>query len=53
MLDPHQLLLFIPVAALFTLAPGPDSILLIARSLGQGRLAGALTTHDLMQAKVI
>ncbi|MCB1959809.1 MAG: LysE family translocator [Rhodocyclaceae bacterium] len=39
MLDPHQLLLFIPVAALFTLAPGPDSILLIARSLGQGRLA--------------
>jgi len=39
MLDPHQLLLFIPVAALFTLAPGPDSILLVARSLGQGRWA--------------
>ena len=42
MLDAQQLLLFIPVAALFTLAPGPDSILLLARSLGQGRLAGVV-----------
>ena len=40
MLDPQQLILFIPAAALFTLAPGPDSVLLLGRAIGQGRAAG-------------
>ena len=40
MLDTQLLLLFIPVAALFTLAPGPDSLMLLGRALGQGRMAG-------------
>ncbi|TVO57860.1 LysE family translocator [Denitromonas halophila] len=40
MLDLQLFLLFIPVAALFTLAPGPDSIMLLGRALGQGRMAG-------------
>lgn len=40
MLDAQQLIFFIPAAALFTLAPGPDSVLLLGRALGQGRSAG-------------
>ncbi|MCB1939560.1 MAG: LysE family translocator [Rhodocyclaceae bacterium] len=40
MLDLQLFVLFIPVAALFTIAPGPDSIMLLGRALGQGRLAG-------------
>lgn len=38
--DAEQLLIFVPVAALFTLAPGPDSLMLLARALGQGTRAG-------------
>ena len=38
--EAQQFLLFIPVAALFTLAPGPDSLMLLARALGQGTRAG-------------
>lgn len=38
--EAQQLLLFIPVAALFTLAPGPDSLMLLTRALGQGARAG-------------
>ncbi|MCB2071032.1 MAG: LysE family translocator, partial [Ottowia sp.] len=40
MLDLQLFLLFIPVAAVFTIAPGPDSIMLLGRALGQGRMAG-------------
>ena len=40
MVDLQQLLIFIPVAALFTLAPGPDSLMMLARALGQGTRAG-------------
>lgn len=41
--DLQQLLIFIPVAALFTLAPGPDSLMLLARALGQGARAGVVS----------
>ena len=40
MLDAQQLILFVPAAALFALAPGPDSVLLLGRAIGQGRVAG-------------
>ena len=40
MLDAQQLILFVPAAAVFALAPGPDSVLLLGRAIGQGRVAG-------------
>lgn len=40
--DLQQWLLFLPAAVLFTLAPGPDMFMLLARALGQGRLAAVV-----------
>jgi threonine/homoserine/homoserine lactone efflux protein len=43
MLDTHNLLLFVAAGLLLNLAPGPDMLYIIARSLGQGLQAGLVS----------
>jgi threonine/homoserine/homoserine lactone efflux protein len=41
--EAHSLLLFLTATLLLNLTPGPDMLYVIARSLGQGRLAGVVS----------
>ena len=43
MIDLHSLLLFVLAGIALNLTPGPDMMYTIARSLGQGRLAGVVS----------
>ncbi len=44
MIDPQTLILFSVASAALVLTPGPDMLLIVARSATQGRLAGYMTS---------
>lgn len=52
-LDPHLLQLYLVAATVLVLAPGPDSLLVLARGLTEGRRAGLVATAGITVGNVI
>jgi len=52
-LDPHLLQLYLVAATVLVLAPGPDSLLVLARGLTEGRRAGLVATAGITAGNVI
>lgn len=52
-LDPHLLNLFMVAAVILVLAPGPDSLLVLTRSVADGRDAGLVATIGITVGNVI
>lgn len=52
-LDPHLLQLYLIAATVLVLAPGPDSLLVLARGLTEGRRAGLVATAGITAGNVI
>ncbi|PWC40704.1 LysE family translocator [Azospirillum sp. TSO22-1] len=52
-LDPHLLQLYLVAATVLVLAPGPDSLLVLARGLTEGRRAGLVATAGITAGNVV
>ncbi|MGQ9370379.1 LysE family transporter [Azospirillum sp. ST 5-10] len=52
-LDPHLLQLYLVAALLLIVAPGPDSLLVLSRSLSDGRRAGFVATAGITAGNLI
>ncbi|TWA71088.1 threonine/homoserine/homoserine lactone efflux protein [Azospirillum brasilense] len=52
-LDPHLLQLYLVAALVLTLAPGPDSLLVLSRSVTEGRNAGVVATAGITLGNLI
>lgn len=52
-LDPHLLQLYLVAATVLVLAPGPDSLLVLARGLTEGRRAGLVATAGITAGNVL
>jgi len=52
-LDPHLLQLYLVAATVLVLAPGPDSLLVLARGLTEGRRAGLVATAGITFGNVV
>ena len=53
MLDPHLYLLFLTAAVLLTLAPGPDTMLVLGASLSNGARGGLLASAGIMTGLLV
>ena len=52
-LDPHLLSLYLMAATVLVLAPGPDSLLVLSRSLTDGRDAGVIATLGITTGNMV
>lgn len=52
-LDPHLLQLYLVAALVLTVAPGPDSLLVLSRSVMEGRNAGVVATVGITLGNLI
>jgi RhtB (resistance to homoserine/threonine) family protein len=53
MFDPSNLTLFIIAAAVLVVTPGPDTLYVVARSIGQGRKAGIISALGICVGLVV
>ncbi|GAA6189252.1 LysE family translocator [Litorivita sp. NS0012-18] len=53
MLDPHSFYLFLGTAVVLVLTPGPDTVLILSRTLASGTLAGLMTLLGTQAGNVI
>ncbi len=52
-LDPHLVQLYLVAATVLTLAPGPDSLLVLSRSITDGRDAGVVATAGITVGNIL
>lgn len=52
-LDPHLLQLYLIAATVLVLAPGPDSLLVLSRSISDGRNAGVTATAGITVGNIV